>query len=101
MTTVARSLSLALFGFFVGLACDYAPSDVSCGDLTCGEGEVCLAYQNSCLPVEYSCVSEFDGCAVADHKDADDFAACVSDPSCEFDPDTEVVKCHETGDAGC
>ncbi len=98
-------LSLPLFGlgFVVGLGCDYAPSGVSCGDLTCGDGEVCYAYTNSCLPTEYSCISEHEGCAVEEEKDAEAFAACVEGKSgsCEFDPDSEVLSCDEVGDAGC
>ncbi len=101
MRAVVRSLSIALFSFIVGLACDYAPSGVSCGELTCGDGEVCLLLQDSCLPVKYSCITEYDGCGVDEQKDADEFAACVDDPDCEFNPDSEVLSCSLAGDAGC
>ncbi|MCA9658620.1 MAG: hypothetical protein KC486_09765, partial [Myxococcales bacterium] len=92
--------------FAAGLACEpdvYAPSDVACGDMTCAEGQVCHAYQNSCLPIEYSCTAEHLGCVVAEEADAAAFAACIADAqtSCEFDPETQVITCHDVGDAGC
>ncbi|MGB1013700.1 MAG: hypothetical protein ACPG4T_06180 [Nannocystaceae bacterium] len=97
-------VAAGLLAAIVGIACDtsYTPTDVPCGDLTCGEGEICQSYKNSCLPIEYSCITSAEGCAVSDYPDAIEYEACIgNDTFCSFDPDSETLVCHAVGDAGC
>ena len=102
MKSWIRAIAIAIAGVACNSESDqYEPKGVTCGDLLCGNGLVCRIYIDSCLAPEYSCIWDYEGCVVKDVEDADEFAACVDDGICEFDPKSDTLTCQEAGDAGC